>query len=494
MQDIFEPPYTEWTDVLKDNLVARDRRDAILGLERVNAVREQLCQSGIKYSKSIAAAAQRCGVDVVLQDSPSNSAQARIIMAGHQPVIYHPGLLSKVQSLARFTKQSDAIGINIIIDTDEGDAGIIHWPSLERGSLEIKRASIATKGCSLYSEQCVESESVLVEIFESIEVDLRRCTEVYTGGALSIEQTRFAGALYRRLAGEPISIAHAVVRWALMKLPLLELPLSTIVQETEVRYILSEFARDGIRLAETYNKTLDTFRHAHRIANSANPFPNMKYYGDICELPMWRIREGLREPLLYSKGAHLFVGAELKQGSEYLAPRGSITTMVLRGFCSDLFIHGLGGAKYDRFVDQLALKYLGVELPRYVMASRTRYIFPERVAELQRSLELASKVKEITARTESFIGKGIFPEEEESQLLAVVTERATLRKALQQATNSAERSMVAHALNSANSAVRKIVESGSLRSHIESAASNEAALGRWSFREFPFFMYDNRAL
>ncbi len=492
MQDIFEPSFAEWPDILRNNLATRGSRDSILGAERVKKLRNQLYERAREYSESVAATAKRGGIHTELRLAPFDSANTPIIMAGHQPVVYHPGLLIKVQSLVRFAELSTAVGINIVIDTDQGDAGMLHWPSLASGSLEIKFASIATKRDSLYSDQRVESESVVAAVFESIEADLCRCAEVNSGANLSIEQARLAGSLYKRLSGESLSIAHTVVRWALLKSTLIELPLSIFVQETELREIIREFASDGIRLAETYNKTLDAYRYEHRIANQANPFPNMKCDQANIELPIWRVFKGSREALFYSLGMRSPAVAESKQGAEYLAPRGSITTMLLRSFCSDFFIHGLGGANYDRFVDQLSSRYLGVDLPRYVVTSGTRHLFPERVAELRNSLELSSKVKEITAKTEAFLGRGIFVVEEEAQLAALISERTKLREALKRAANPAERSSVAHKLNAANRAVRNIVESGSLRSHIESAASNEAALPRWSFREYPFFIYGNQ--
>jgi hypothetical protein len=163
--------------------------------------------------------------------------------------------------------------------------------------------------------------------------------------------------------------------------------------------------------------------------------------------------------------------------------------MVLRGFCSDLFVHGRGGGKYDRFVDQLALQYLKVKLPKYVVASRTRHLFPEKVADISHSVELASKVKEMTSKTELFLGQGIFTAEEEGTLAALCAQRVSLRAELQRTTNPDARSAASHALNTANRAVRGVVENGSLRTHIEAAAANETALARWSFREFPFFMF-----
>jgi len=211
----------------------------------------------------------------------------------------------------------------------------------------------------------------------------------------------------------------------------------------------------------------------------------MKSVEGEMELPLWRIRAGSRRPT--------FVRPEpserICEVEEYLAPRGSITTMILRGFCSDLFIHGLGGGKYDQFVDQFAEAYLGVKLPAYVVASRTRHIFPERVADLQRKVELSAKVKEITSKTEQYLGQRIFSADEEEVLRGLVDERNVLRVAIQTAATPEAKSTAAHALNEANRKVRAVVETGSLQEIITNAAAHEALLARWSYREFSFFLY-----
>ncbi len=483
MSDIFEPPYAEWAAILKGNLTARAAHETVLGAARIASVREQLIKSATEHSTLIADAARRCGVSVSLESLSSADHKSPIVMAGHQPLVYHPGLLSKVEALARFADETASVAVNVVVDTDEGDSGMLIWPRVERGVIEMKRGSIAIGRDGLYSEQRIEAQSVVAAIFEEIEADLRLSASECARSEISIERVRFVASLYQRLSGELASVAHAVVRWALMGRAICEIPLSTVVCDTAVRGVLEEFVGDGAKLSAVYNTTLDAYRREHKIVNPANPFPNMHSDGSHLELPMWKIDRGKREPFYANM---LSSGSGADRG--YLAPRGSVTTMVLRGFCSDLFIHGRGGAKYDRFVDQLALRYMGVELPRFVVASRTRYLFPDKVSELTRSIELASKVKEMTAKTEAFLGQGIFTHEEEEKLAALSTERAALRNHLQQATSSEKRSAASHALNVANRAVRTILETGSLRTHIESSAAHEAALTRWSYREFPFFM------
>jgi hypothetical protein len=51
--------------------------------------------------------------------------------------------------------------------------------------------------------------------------------------------------------------------------------------------------------------------------------------------------------------------------------RALMTTMYCRLLVCDLFIHGIGGAKYDQLTDLIAARFFGLELPEYVAISAT---------------------------------------------------------------------------------------------------------------------------
>jgi hypothetical protein len=57
-----------------------------------------------------------------------------------------------------------------------------------------------------------------------------------------------------------------------------------------------------------------------------------------------------------------------------IAPKALALTLFARVFCCDLFIHGVGGGRYDRVTDGVCRRYYGVEAPRFVVASLTMYL------------------------------------------------------------------------------------------------------------------------
>jgi hypothetical protein len=478
-----EPPYTEWQTILRRNQMVLDATWAQLGQSRVADIRREALAKARSYTQSLQDLAKSLTIELpsFRLDLGKDNVQP-IIMTGHQPVIYHPGLARKERAAAQFIRDCGGVGIHVVIDSDEGDAGMLVWPRVHNGSLELKRASLAeevTKAeTGIYRAQRLRHADAIADIFVELQEDLRQSSLQQLLGRVGD-----VARVYTALAGQPVAAAHSIVRWSLCGRSWLEVPLSDLVVDSTLENVIRDFVADGDRLSSCYNSALTVYRKEHKIDNLANPFPNLKVTTVGSELPFWRVSGEKREPCFLE-------GGQAASAHETLFPRGAITTLLLRGYCSDLFIHGLGGARYDRFVNSLAQQYLGVRLPDFVVASETRYLFPEQVAKISAQLELVTNRKEIISRTSNFLGREIFSPEEEQRLQLIIAERERLRAAIQGSLTPEERSAVAHALNAANNEVRQIVEGGSLQQVIASAPSLRAALLRWGYREFPFFLFE----
>lgn len=481
MPVLLEPPFEQWHDILRANYARRDEIAVALGGDRIKAIQKSVVREASEYARTLASVAKEVGVSLGIHSSAGYQPETPIVMAGHQPTIYHSGLFFKAKMLSRIAREERALGILVDIDTDVGDAGKLVWPRLVDGRIELVSASLTSSGSSeMYRSQHLANTSRIDDVFRQMGEDL-------IAAGLRDEARRAAqvGQVYRALEGRPLAIANAVVRARYEQPGYLEVPLSRLLQCTELGALIHEIAQDARRFASTYNACLDTYRKEHKIKNQANPFPNVKSVNEEQELPLWRVSESGRVPVLCRSNGRI----DLQPG-EFIASRGSVTTMLLRGYCSDLFIHGLGGANYDRFVDFFSSHYLNVILPRFVVASETRYLFADQVAKTKRLLELASQYKDIISKTEKFLGKDIFTETEEAALKPLLEKRRELRAALGITTEERGHSALSHALNECNRQVRSIIESTVVHSCAQQAPALQRELERWSFREFPFFLFD----
>ena len=65
---------------------------------------------------------------------------------------------------------------------------------------------------------------------------------------------------------------------------------------------------------------------------------------------------------------------ELQRGGVRIRPRALVTTLWARLALGDLFIHGIGGAKYDCVTDRLIERFFGLAPPRFLVVSATLHL------------------------------------------------------------------------------------------------------------------------
>ena len=479
-----EPEYQQWKEILSSNVSLRPALNEALGENLRRDIREEVLCKASDYTRYLVSLAHEAGIALGTTPRALDSWKESVplIVSGHQPIVYHSGLLFKSQMLSQIVADEDSFGVNLVIDTDEGDGGAVIWPTVVGDSLELRRGSLAASSTQegvVYGAQRVASKEIVRELFAKIESDLRE-SKLHA----IADRASKVGVLYAALAKQPVAAAHTIVRWALLGAGCCEVLLSSVVKNTGLSGVIQSLARDGLRLVESYNSELNRYRREHRIENAANPFPNMKVAGGEVELPFWLVDGCSRKPL-YARDLQ---GVALRP-DVFVAPRASMTTLLVRAYVADLFVHGVGGGTYDRFVDLFASTYLKVRLPRFVVASRTRYLFPDEIARTSYEIELAAQFKNMVSRTEGFLGKEIFSAKEETELSAIISERTRLRDKLQLVKTDQERAEIAYALNDTNRKVRACIETGTMSTLLARSASNRTALQRWKCREFPFFMF-----
>ena len=476
MIDTVEPPLSQWSGVLAVNVALRRASpDSAGGASRAE-MRRQLLAEAVSYTESLAEKAKRASVDLPTPDA-SPEPDAPIVMTGHQPVAYHAGLLLKEELLNAIAADAGAAAVSVTIDTDEGDGGRIVWPLVEHGALTLKVAAIASTTGGVFREHRVADGATVRRAFDEISRDLR-----ISGLGHMEKSASQAGTIYEALAGEPLSEAHSIVRRVLRGHTHLEAPLSRVMALPEARRFIGAIMGHAQEVHRLYNGCLTAYRAEHKIKNAANPFPNLRAEGGEIELPVWVLSASGRRPLWVKPGETASVAKE-----EIVVPKGSFVTLLLRGLCSDLFIHGLGGARYDRFVDAFGAAYLGESLPAFVVASRTRYVFAQRVQELRSLLLLKSRIKEMISHPELFLGQGLFSVEEERYLAQASRERKELLGGLGGASME-ERKPITECLNGLNRRLRAYVEQTDLSRRLHRPECSEAMLAHWSNRELPFFL------
>jgi hypothetical protein len=179
----------------------------------------------------------------------------------------------------------------------------------------------------------------------------------------------------------------------------LELPVSRLANSETFLGFAFSICGDAARFADCHNAALAAYRNRNGLRSQAHPMPDLATDGEWQEVPFWawservprrgRVwarREGTaRISLRFDNGLpdlttpFPFVGAgpdhlPLIDGTYKLRPRALTLTLFARLCLADLFLHGIGGGKYDEVTDEIIRTYFGLEPPTYQVLSATLHL------------------------------------------------------------------------------------------------------------------------
>ena len=362
-------------------------------------------------------------------DSQEITLARPLILSGHQPELFHPGVWFKNFILSASSKQTGAFAVNLLIDQD-----ICHSPSIR----------VPTRGNDgqLHAENIPFDSSGIAIPWEERGVLDRNCFDSFSkrllaasGGSLNqpllVELWPRAIEAVSRHAR--IGLALAEVRHSLeaeLGLETLEVPLSAICDTESFACFLLEILTGLPRLRPLYNDAVTVYRRAHNIRSHSHPVPELSQQDDWLESPFWiysakspvrrslysrvvdrqleltdRERLTIRVPFSADRPSiATALLAQLRQQSAKVRPRALMTTMFSRLILSDLFSHGIGGGKYDQLTDLMIQRFFGMDPPSYCVVSATVLLpeVPSLPAVALRTAELQDRLRRLKYQPEKF--------------------------------------------------------------------------------------------
>src|SRR5262249_37202375 len=155
-----------------------------------------------------------------------------------------------------------------------------------------------------------------------------------------------------------------------MGLQPLEVPLSAVCRTEAFAWFACALLADLPRFVENYNAAVHEYRRRHDLKSKNHPVPDLAQQGEAYETPFWVWRaDAPRRQRLFavpaSGGVTLFSGKEpladlrgspadwvtqwrmLERQGIKIRTRALSTTLFSRHLLADLFVHGIGGGKYD---------------------------------------------------------------------------------------------------------------------------------------------------
>lgn len=284
-------------------------------------------------------------------------ADKAVIATGHQTLLWHPGILVKYLLCDAVAGACDLAKANLIVDQHSGGFGEFEIP--------IRRSddSLAVRRIELISAPA-EVPMALHDAFTPPEppMHLPAALPSVAEGVQRIHET-ICG--HREAPNAALQMAAAL--GDLMRpwvAPMPNVTASDLVETSLSRALLAEMAADPQRCAESYNRAVASLPEVG--------IAPLLVRDDYIELPLWRIRADGRRMHAYDNDVQEWLARAADPPR--LMPRALFMTALIRlGMC-DLFIHGTGGANYDRAMEHWITDWLGVRPSPIAVATATLHL------------------------------------------------------------------------------------------------------------------------
>lgn len=380
---LIEPPLISAARRLVDASPAQRLGSSAIDLDVValaRLAREELLSAASRHTARYA--------DVELQAG----AAAPLVLAGHQPTLFHPGVWLKNAALGWFAQAAGAHAINVNVDNDTLSSPSIRVPRGTPEAAVVEAEFYDAPGAEVpYEERRIDDPATFASFAERVLPLISPLVpqpSLASYWPLVVESARDSARL-----GEALAVGRH--RWELAHgNRTLEVPLSALCQGRAFRQLAAAWALEATAARGVYNRAIETYRSEYRVRSRNHPAPLLDERDDWIEAPLWCWSTDdpqRRRLFVRRRGATLAIGVpgraerEAPAAPEPLAeclgkwgkegwkvrPRALFTTLFLRMLASDLFLHGIGGGLYDRVTDRLMRELFGVEPPTYVVATAT---------------------------------------------------------------------------------------------------------------------------
>jgi hypothetical protein len=385
---VAEPPLAEVGALLAANEARLAAGGPLLGRpwsELRSAARQSLLQAAAEYHRA-------AGEPVpAIADGP-------LLMAGHQPELFHPGVWVKNFALGGLARRHGGVAVNLVVDNDTVKSTALRLPALTTDGTPWPHLAAVPfdhwPGEEPYEEAAVRDEALFRSFPE-------RAAAIVQDWGFEPLLGDFWENMDRRLPQTP----HLGERFARGRRSLerrwgchnLEVPVSRVCVTEPFAHFACHLLTELPRFHALYNATVRAYRRRHGIRSRNHPVPDLAAEDGWLEVPFWAWRSGQsrRRRLLARPGSG---GVELRAGGESWPtlpldrgePRRLVTawlelerqgykvrsraltnTLYARLFLAELFVHGIGGGKYDELTDLLIRDFYHIQAPHFLVLSAT---------------------------------------------------------------------------------------------------------------------------
>lgn len=320
-----------------------------------------------------------------------------LFVSGHQPTLFHPGVWVKNFAVGGLAEAHRGISLNLVVDTDTLSGTTIRVPT---GSRAAPGVAMVPFDEPRPRQPWEEARIVDRDLFASFPERVRQAMGDWGFSPLLPEfwQTAVEQSTRSESLAECITAARSGWErsWGCANL---ELPISRLCALEPFLWFAAHLLAHLPRFQAVYNQVLHEYRVMNRVRSRTHPVADLSQVDGWYEAPfrVWRAGDEVRlrvfarqkspAEIELSDGKNVLATLPLAPGRDAccavkelqkLGQRGIrfrtralTTTMFARLFFADLFVHGIGGAKYDLMTDRIVARFFGLPAPYFLTMSAT---------------------------------------------------------------------------------------------------------------------------
>lgn len=331
----------------------------------------------------------------VAETTGADGTDGPTILAGHQAEFFHAGVFAKTIAADTLAHVTSGLALFVLVDSDTPKSAVVRAPAIDAARESIvERIPIPGAALELPVEDqplrpAAEWRSCFDRLAETAEPRTDNLIATFAEAALSDAPLDWTGIISRGQAAAERECGAT---------PSTFLRVSQMCAWPSFRAFAAHWLLHAADLAAGYNAAQSAFRRRHRVRSPQRPVPPLQV-AQAAECPFWLQRPGQRRRRLFVRKqrdrVELFADNEpidaemfdhfrryeyhlnpwpLEKSGWRIRPRALALSAFMRLLVADVFIHGIGGAKYDEVTEEFMRTGFGVTLPPLVCVTATARI------------------------------------------------------------------------------------------------------------------------